>query len=274
MFGKLVKNDFKSSARGVAAIYFAGGIATVAMLISLFTGFGVGKILATVVLMATCWLVMIVTIVQMFADFRKTMFMDRGYLTNTLPVKSFALVFSKWLVSIIWILLSCVYMALCYVMLYAYTSGEDGIAAFKMVLEYLPMLGLPEITVLKKAIPFFAVKFFCWIAANVAIVYFSVTFSNIKPFDRFGAFGIIVAFFAVFAVVNVLGNKLDDLVSFAVVVGSDAKLSLSVDRDLISSANYSGGCYVSLTQIYFEIIAAAGLFIGTSELIEKKINVR
>ena len=274
MFGKLLKNDFKSSARGVSAIYFAGLIATLAMVISLFTGFGVGKILAIVVMMATCWLVLIVTIVQMFADFRKTMFMDRGYLTNTLPVKSFSLVFSKWLVSICWILIGCIYMAVCYTLLYAYTSGENGIEAFKMVIEYLPMLGLPEMSVIGKAIPFFAIKFFCWIAANVAIVYFSVTVSNIKPFDKFGAFGIIVVFFAVFAFVNVLGNKLDDLVSFAVVVSSEAKLTLSVDRDLIKEANYSGGCYVSLTQIYFEIIAAAGLFIGTSELIEKKINVK
>ena len=273
MFGKLIKNDFKSSARSVSIIYFAAAIITVAMVISLFTGFGVGKIVCTVALMITCWLALVITIVQMFGDFRNSMFRDRGYLTNTLPVKSFAMVLSKWIVSVVWILISAIYIALSYILLYAYYTGENGAKAFTMLLDYLPMLGLPEFDILKKALPFYAIKVLCWLLVNVAIVYFSVTISNIKPLNRGKAFSIIVVFFLVFGVVNALGHKLDELVSFAITVMPETGLKLTVDRDLISEATISGGCYISLTQIYFEIIIALAMFVATAELIEKKINV-
>ena len=278
MFGKLLKHDFKSSARGVATVYFAAGIAAIATILSLFTGFGIGKVLACVALMITGWLAMIITVVHTFTDYKKSMFGDSGYLTNTFPVKSFSLVFSKWLTAVFWLVVSLIFIAITYALLYAYSSGENGFEALKMGLKMLPDIlysfGLPDLSVLKKAIPFYILKFLFFLAVSVCIAYFSVTISNVRPFDRFGSIGTIVTFFIIFAVVNLIGAKLDDLVSFAVIILPETRMELSVNREAILSANSMGGCYVSLTQIYFEAIAAILLFVANSELIEKKVNIK
>lgn len=274
MLGKLIKNDLKSSVRGVFNIYIAAFIATAAMGISLFTDFGAGKTLSSLALIIISFIAVIITIVSMFSDFRKTMFGDRGYLTNTLPVRSYSLLFSKWLVSMIWITVSCLFVGFSFALVYSYYMGSESVSTFSMLLEMLPTMGLPAKDVIFKILPMYSAKILFWLAVNVAIVYFSVTISNIKPFQALGTFGVIIAFFLIFAFVNIAGNKLDSLASMAILVNFDGSMSLSFDRQAIQEVIYTGGAFVSLTQIYFELIAAIILFIINSELIEKKINVK
>ncbi len=107
MLGKLIKYDIRSTWRDFAGVYLSIllGVLIVPLLfnninneiINMTAGFiATGIVIATIVVM----------IVNLFRIFNKNVFSKEGYLTMTLPVTSQQIVFSKLLVSAMWIILT------------------------------------------------------------------------------------------------------------------------------------------------------------------------
>lgn len=110
MLGKLLKYELKHSARYVMLIYACAGVVTALMLIAMLAKMTWLSVIGSLVLYMVGIAAIFMTLVAVIRNFYETLYGRQGYLTFTLPVKSSRLLFSKVLVSFIWIILSCVLM--------------------------------------------------------------------------------------------------------------------------------------------------------------------
>lgn len=112
MLGKLIKHEFKAVSKILGILHIALLITTImgifAINLSKNNTFEyinkVTLVLYILILMAVAVAVLIYFIVR----FYRNLFTDEGYLMNTLPVKSYELILSKLIVSIIWTLINAV----------------------------------------------------------------------------------------------------------------------------------------------------------------------
>ena len=85
MLGKLIKNEFKSSAHSVMNIYIAAAVALAAMLLSYavkVTWVGVIGSIALIIIGLIC---VVITLVAVVTNFNRTLYGAEGYLSYTLP---------------------------------------------------------------------------------------------------------------------------------------------------------------------------------------------
>ncbi|MDR1631069.1 MAG: hypothetical protein LBS36_12795 [Oscillospiraceae bacterium] len=278
MLGKLLKNDIKSASKNVVYIYTVLLIALGAMGVSLVFDFGVGERLASVALVAIAGVAVLVTIIAVFLDFRKTMFGDRGYLTNTLPVSSTSLLFSKMLTSMLWIAISYVVFFAIFAGVMAYNTEKslpaDSEFSLEFILEMLPTLGIPSVDVFKVYIVAAAVRGIFQIMFFVLLVFFALTLSMIRPVQSLGLFGAILAFFVVVGLTSVLGGYLQDLFDLRILVDADAAVSFTSDIAKIDGVEAGGGLGLQMTPFILQMFLSVVLFLVTGELLEKKVNIK
>ncbi|MCL2512715.1 MAG: hypothetical protein FWF08_02335 [Oscillospiraceae bacterium] len=274
MLGKLIKNDMRSAWQSVSKIYFAAGAIALFVLIAMLTGFTMGKMVASILLFAVATIAIVVTIFTAIIEFNKVMFGDRGYLTNTLPVSSINLLFSKWMTSMIWVLLSFLFLAVSMFFIFYLNSGGEAASILDMMISTMPEMGLPSRNVLVVYIVFYVVKIILQTAVFVALTFFAVILSNTKYLQKFGMLGSIAVILVLFIVISTGGTYLTKLVNVAIIINSDMSLALSANKNEISMMTFSGGASVALTKIYFMLTAAFFAFIASAELLEKKVNVR
>jgi len=161
MLGKLVKYEFKSTTR-IMWFLFAG-IVVVAALLGILIRVGIGdnpyddfnispdKNLVLSILITALGLiyvlllnaVAIVTTVMIVLRFYRSLLGGEGYLMHTLPVKTSNLIWSKFIVAVVWMLIAGIAAVLSAIML-GLTSGilpqllrEITWDEFKKILEYV-----------------------------------------------------------------------------------------------------------------------------------------
>ena len=276
MLGKLIKNDIKSAARTVVFIYFALLIAMGAMGVSLIFDVFIAGAWSSVALILISLVAVLVTIFTVFMDFRKTMFGDRGYLTNSLPVTSVSLLFSKMVTSMFWILIS-----------YAvFTAATIGVAAFQwneknqevnlaeILTQLFSLSGLPSFDVLKKVLIITAIKLIFVVGIAVSAVFFSMTLSNIRPFQSLGLIGTILFFFIIVGLFALAGSQITKVFDLNILVNADASLGIATTTADALTVRESGGFTISLSQTIFHLLLCVVFFVINSELLEKKVNLK
>lgn len=116
MLGKLIKYEFKNTAKVMLTLYLFITAVTVIGSIVLSMDFiqhGTGNITdiltisTMLVYILAIFALFVVTYIYMCVHFYKTMYSDQGYLTHTLPVKTLTTFHVKLFVSLVWLLLSC-----------------------------------------------------------------------------------------------------------------------------------------------------------------------
>lgn len=129
MLGKLMKYELKACGRIFVPLYVA--ILVVAAISGIFSNtqsFQVASILIFI-LMALFIGLMVVTIVLIIQRFKKSLLEDEGYLMFTLPVSIKNLILSKYLTSLIYIILSTIIAILSFVLILLF-GGNLDISAF------------------------------------------------------------------------------------------------------------------------------------------------
>ena len=122
MLGKLIKYDIQSTWRKFATVYLSIllGVLIVPFVLNNVNNSFINMIavsIAVAIVIATA----VVMISNLFKIYSVNVFSKQGYLTMTLPVKSTQLVFSKLLVSSMWIVLTGVVCTVA-MLLYATTT--------------------------------------------------------------------------------------------------------------------------------------------------------
>lgn len=274
MIGKLIKHDLKAGARQMSRIYFAALIACVAMIFSSFTKSGFLRILSFGAVAVIAAIAIIITFVSVVFGANKTLFGREGYLTQTLPVRTSSLIFSKWLTSSFWVIVGFTFFAVVLVSIVAYltTGDQEGVEFYEIVTMVLQQFGIgvdkvsKTIFIIKSMIGLFtACIFVMWIL-------FAITLSNIRPFHKLGSFGIIIYLALTIFIVQGASNGLEKLCDITLVV-AESGMTMTVDMAAVHSAVVNGTA-IGFTSVYFKIIVTIFLYIITVQLTESKINLK
>lgn len=273
MLGKLMKHEFKSSAHSVMNIYIAAAVAIAAMLLSYavkVTWVGIVGSIALIIIGLVC---VVVTLVAVVTNFNRTLYGAEGYLSYTLPVKSGALLAAKAIVSFIWVLLSYLFMMATFFIVFAYIQSSIGEEVGGMVEMLMSTVGLPSMKAIGKALAVTAVGMFIQIAVFVAAVFFAVTMSNIRPFQRFGIFTALAVFFLIYIVMQILLYVATTYIPLTVVIDGAGKIIVSLTTSMAATGAQQG-MVIGIAGFVIEILIAAGLFAGTNALMKTKVNLK
>lgn len=275
MIGKLIKHDLKDGVRRMGNIYIAAAIAVIALLISAFSNSGILKFIASAAIIIVAFVSVIVTFASVVFGANKSLFGREGYLTHTLPVRTGSLIFSKWLSSSIWVIISYAFVIISVVAVYVYWTVEDqnGAEIYDMIYSFAQSFGLGAEAMYKNYLIISAVIGLFNACIFVMFVLFAITLSNISPFHKLGTLGVILYLAATIAIIQGAANGLASLCDVTLVI-SPTGISVTIDKAMIEMLNYSNGVTIGLTGVYFKAIVTTFLFIFTVQLTESKINLK
>ena len=270
MLGKLIKNEFKSNIHSVGMIYLVSAAAILIMLASYIADITWISALATIVLIATGLIAVVVTFISVVSNFKKTLYGDQGYLSFTLPVTSGQLLAAKTITSFCWMLLSYLVAGGIFVGVYLYSTamiGEDVKMALKLMFSMFE--GFPSTTTIKQVVVIMALIVFIRIIVLIAQLYFAITLANTRVMQKLGGFAPFVIFFAIFIVMQIISLLLAQYVPFTLVVTENGLF-----YSMVSTMESPLGLTFGLAGTVFNVICAALLFWGTAKIMNTKINIK
>ena len=194
MIGKLIKHDLIAGARRMGNIYLAAVIACAALLFSSLVKSGFLRFLSSAAVFVIACIAVVVTFASVVFGANKTLFGREGYLTQTLPVRTSSLIFSKWITSSFWVLISYGLAAAVGILLFVYWTSEnqDGAQMYEIIYSFAQSFGLGGESVYQKYLIVSAVIGLFNACILVMFIIFSITLSNVRPLNKLGSFGIII----------------------------------------------------------------------------------
>ena len=272
MFGKLIKNEFKSNIHTLGMIYVVAVVLIGLMALSYVFKINWISVVATALLIATAFIAIVVTFFLIIVNFQKSLYGNQGYLSFTLPVTSTQLLASKMLVAFCWMLISFVVALGVFIGVYLYATamvGDDVKAALQMLRLFSDAIPSKEIVI--KIIVLLIVYLFVWILFLVAGLFFAITFSNTRVMQKMGAFSIVLMFFVVFIAATVISAILTKNVPVSLIISpTDISFSTNIGMDVETE----NALVFGVTGLIFKIVAGIGLFFGTTALMNSKVNIK
>lgn len=271
MIGKLIKNEFKSGFHSICNIYLAAllttAVVSVAFVFDIKWIMAIGGIAMIFVGMA----VVLVTVVSIISGYYKSLYRDQGYLTFTLPTTSGRILFAKFFTSCVWMLISYVIFLAMIIGMSIYVSdmvGDEGVAAIKTLLAMMSLL--PDAGTVIQVVTLVALTVFIQIAMLVAQMYFALTLSNVRPFQRQSVFlPAIIIFVCVFAVTQILNFILTSYVPLYVIISTEG-VSFSATQSMSTGQGLTFG----MAGMSFGLAVTVVLSAINVWLMNHKINLR
>lgn len=287
MLGKLIKYEFKSSGRLIPIIYLIVGLLTVTGVLLTFANLYIYTAIAFILLFLAGAAALVTTYVVIFLRFYHGMFGSEGYLAMTLPVTSGQLYLSKTIVAAIWLFLSnlvCIVSwiaSFCSIMLMvAHESGMNWGDIQEEVRWAFDTFTSEELLLFQQLfspgiIIFSIVIGIIGFLSLTSQIYFCVTLSNVRPFQRLGIGAAIIAFVVLWIVNSVLNNVLTYFLPLSLTFAPQAGWSIST-QSMWSSMNeyYSTSFSMGLGGYILPIFYALILPIFTIRLIKHRVTLK
>ena len=272
MLGKLLKHELKQSARSVTLIYASAAAVIAFIFIGMLTKITWIGVVGSIVLYLTAVVGVVMTLVSVIRNFYETLYSNQGYLSFTLPVKCASLLSSKVLVSVLWIILSFLLAAVCFLVIgmNAKATAEGSMSGIWDILE---MSGLKEMlptgaTLIKLAV-IFVVAVLLTVFSFVSFVFFAVTMANTRVLQKHPKlFGFLI-FFLTYGATNAISTKRTYSCPLSVEISTQEVKLVFVAMDQ-SSAMLSYG----LAGLLFTALVAVGLLLLTGWIMEHKVNIK
>lgn len=275
MIGKLIKHDLIAGARRMGNIYLAAVIACAALLFSSLVKSGFLRFLSSAAVFVIACIAVVVTFASVVFGANKTLFGREGYLTQTLPVRTSSLIFSKWITSSFWVLISYGLAAAVGILLFVYWTSEnqDGAQMYEIIYSFAQSFGLGGESVYQKYLIISAVIGLFNACILVMFIIFSITLSNVRPLNKLGSFGIIIFLALTVFAVQGLSYGLEALCDISLVI-EESGMSMTVDPAAVETAIQAGGLAIGFTSVYFKAVVTVFIYIFTVILTETKINLK
>ena len=212
-------------------------------------------------------------------SFRKELYEDRGYLTFTLPLTGKQILGSKLLVAIMWSAILGLSALIYNLVLGTVLFGGEWIVQLNYLLEHIGQSMNIVIT--------FGLAAVLSAVSTLLLIYFSMTLSRVSIRNKkIGGLWFIVFLilnslisYATIKAVNIIPFYID-MNTFKIIgesgigniVGSNPYL-MSPGDDFGMILSSSSGLIVNIGSLLFSILVTIGTFLGTSYLIEKKIDI-
>ncbi len=274
MLGKLIKNEVKSSAHYMLGIYAAvvvtvGVMALAALSDQLWLG-----TLAALAMLFLSVILLAMTVVCILVNFNKTLYSNQGYLSFSLPVSGGALLGSKVIVAVLWLVVSFVTFFGMMAGTTDYvtkvinkTMGEQNMEMIKMLVQMFQQL--PS----KSALIFYAlylvVSIFVFCFLVISVLFFSSTLANTRPFQKKATLWMIAFGLGISLILVVLNSQLMMKVPLSVMADTQG-----LHVQTISMAAASDPFTFGIAGTIFFVLSSLLLICGTSMLMNSKVNIR
>lgn len=273
MLGKLLKYEIRHSARYTAAIYIAtiafAAISVIALLIN-STWLGV---MSCFMLYFAGFASVVVTLVSVIKNFYDTLYGRQGYLTFTLPVKGSTVLLSKFIVSVLWIVVGFLVMGLTLFVVFLYAKDKTE-SIFDMLLDSFLVSGLGDLLpsgfVIAQAAVVLIIMALLTVITYVGYVFFVVTVANTRPFQSHPKLYGGILFLGIFSVVNGAGNFLTEKLPLTFNIATDKVFFAFADMFSVEGTLLSYGVGGTI----FSAIVAGGLLAATGYIMEHKVNIK
>lgn len=258
MLGKLLKYEIKSTARLFLPIYIA--ILVMSLGQYLFTNESLMNVKGIVLglLVALIIGLFVFTIVIIIQRFNKNLLGDEGYLTFTLPVSVKNIVVSKLIASIIYTTLSVIISIISFnIIVLSFSNGQEILSGYRELIGYI-----------SNHDNFWALMYFMFMLfiSNITFIlllYLSISMGQIQKFNNHR---VLVGFITYF-IINALRSGLEALVQ-----------NMTTRKNILGDQLYMNFSSIvldsfSIWVLLLEVVLAVLFFLGTTYILEKKLNL-
>lgn len=278
MLGKLIKNEFKSTAHSMFGVFLAAGITFVIMLVVFLFKVKSLMTLSSVVLGAIAVAVLVITLFSIITMFNKSLYGAQGYLSFTLPVTGKQLLASKTIVSLIWVSISFLFAIAVTVFLVVYWVAQTSDSIKQVVHSIYEMLqnmeGMPDPQTAIKVLTSLVVVLFVKALFLIFKVAFSLAIANTKPFQKYNPIFIAILVYIAIYLVLTVGNVCAAYIPVYLAIGSSG-VGLTINEAMIglpSSANIF--MQMPILGYVFEIIICSLLYVATGNIMTNHVNIK
>lgn len=279
MLGKLIKYEFKACGRTFFPIYI--GILVLAVINGIFNNYNVFNIedggtslnfsidniqgIFMLVLFALFVALFVITIVLTIKRFKKSLLEDEGYLMFTLPVSSKNLILSKYLVAIIFVVLSTLISIATFLI----------IGLFSGVMEFSDLMNMFRVDILSmytstadfwRFLLFLVYYLILMYSIFILTVYLSISIGQFPKFNKHRVAAGVIAFFGI----NMILSYLQSLVYKLLNLNNAAYDIIPESMSDTMTITFSGD---DIIMIILSTLIAVLLFIGTDWILNKNLNL-
>ena len=261
MLGKLIKYEFKATMRSFLAIYASLILTGILIGIFMFANVEVGMSLGMLIMVALMITLGVLTVTVIIKRFSKNLLGDEGYFMMTLPVSTKKIVASKIITSVVYLILSTIVVFLVFVVIML-PSGigtmKEFIRSMGNVWNYMVMNLLSARDIILNMIITFMIGIVDYVSF-ILVIYTSLSIGQLKPFNKHRTPFAIIAFFVINMIVSVISDGLSNLLE---------SMNILTAPQSMSMLNA-----VSLYTLTFYSVVSIVLFMITSYILEKKLNL-
>lgn len=278
MLGKLIKNDFKSTAHSMFGIFLSAAITFAVMILVFLLKNRTLMVLSSVVLGGICIAALIITLFSIVGSFNKSLYGAQGYLSFTLPVTGKQLLASKTIVALIWITISFAFTigVIAFLVFYWTAQTSDSLKqTLQMVYQMLQsMQGFPDAGTAIKVISVLVIYIFIKALFLIFKVAFSLSMANTKKLQKYNPILIaILIYFGVYVILQVATIAAAYLPVY-LAVGSSG-IGLEIGETLIGIAeNASIFLKIPILGYIFEAVVCILLYVATGNVMTNHVNIK
>lgn len=278
MLGKLIKNEFKSTAHSMFGVFLAAGITFVIMLVVFLFKVKSLMTLSSVVLGAIAVAVLVITLFSIITMFNKSLYGAQGYLSFTLPVTGKQLLASKTIVSLIWVSISFLFAIAVTVFLVVYWVAQTSDSIKQVIHSIYEMLqnmeGMPDPQTAIKVLTAVVVALFVKALFLIFKVAFSLAIANTKPFQKYNPIFIAILVYIAIYLVLTVGNVCAAYIPVYLAIGSSG-VGLTINEAVIGLPD-SANIFMQMPILgyVFEIIVCSLLYVATGNIMTNHVNIK
>ncbi|MBQ8782502.1 MAG: hypothetical protein IJZ57_01870 [Clostridia bacterium] len=277
MMLKLLKNDFISTGRIMGVIYIIVAGISAGTLVSHYaksqSDMTVVEAMGVALLLVVSLCLFVLTVVFVLSDFQKTLYGEQGYLTFTLPVKSWMILTSKVLVATVWFVIALVALLaslwVTVVVLKEEILGEN----YDLIMGVLDQIATVNVASMIFSVVISIILYFVQFAFFTITVFFTSTVANTRHFQKKPIFWTIVFFVPIAGVATKIAEFINSKIVFSLFF-IDGKMSLITDNLEYMRLQANGNSPVDIASIFVYLILGAGVFFATHYIMSKKVNIR
>ena len=274
MLGKLMKYEVKSCGRIFFPFYIM--VLVFSMIAALFINFdnyehdfSMVYIIGMLVVFALFVSAIVLTVLLIVQRFSKSLLEEEGYLMFTLPVSEKTLVLSKFLTSLLFIILTSIVSIVC-------ISLVSTMFGYKMS-------GIVDVgNLLKEAgnifsrniggIIFYILSGIADYSVFILTVYLAITICHLPKFSKHKVLSGLAVIIVLMIIQSTIGGIADSIMTSSRVQAIENMNVLFFNVNQLFDTMLSVGTY-EVVMFILNIVIAVALFFGTTTLLEKKLNL-
>ena len=278
MLGKLIKNEFKSTAHSMFGVFMAAGITFVVMLIVFLFKVKALMTLSSVVLGAIAGAVLVITLFSIITMFNKSLYGAQGYLSFTLPVTGKQLLAAKTIVSLIWVSISFLFAILVTVFLVVYWIAQTSDNIKQVVQSIYDLLrsmqGMPDPQTALKFIIVMVIVLFILALFLIFKVAFSLAVANTKRFQKFNPILIAILIYVSIFIVQSIGTVAAAYIPVNLAIGSTG-IGLVLGETVLGLPGMESiFIQMPILGYIFEALICVILYVATGNIMTDHVNIK